>query len=143
MPLVELTVVKKIAHKYNKSPAQILLRHLMQAGRAVKPKSADAQRQRENLDIFDFRLDRKDVLRLNDLDKGEHGRIFNFVALVPGVEKHPEGLVSFSIARGNGNGVLSSIDSLPGFVPSPTSCSSSETRIRAGEGTATRYTIRK
>ncbi|XP_014226570.2 alcohol dehydrogenase [NADP(+)]-like [Trichogramma pretiosum] len=90
MPLVELEVVKEIAQRYNKSPAQILLRHLVQVGRAVTPKSADTQRQRENLDIFDFRLDIKDVLRLNSLDKGEHGRIFNFVALVPGVEKHPE-----------------------------------------------------
>jgi len=89
-PLVEVTVVKEIARRYNKSPAQILLRHLVQAGRAVTPKSADVQRQRENIDIFDFRLHRQDVLRLNDLDKGEYGRIFNFATLVPGVEKHPE-----------------------------------------------------
>lgn len=88
--LVELTVVNEIAKKHQKSPAQILLRHLVQAGRAVTPKSANILRQRENLDLFSFELDEEDVKKLNGLDEGEYGRIFNFVAIVPGVEKHPE-----------------------------------------------------
>ncbi|CAG2069003.1 unnamed protein product, partial [Timema podura] len=44
-------VVVKIAQKHKKSPAQILLRHIVQRGIAVIPKSANPVRIKENFDV--------------------------------------------------------------------------------------------
>lgn len=43
--------VLKIAKSHNKTPAQVLLRHLMQLGIAVIPKSANPARIRQNFDV--------------------------------------------------------------------------------------------
>lgn len=49
-PLSE-PVVLSIAKAHNKTPAQILLRHLMQLGIAVIPKSVNPERIRQNFDV--------------------------------------------------------------------------------------------
>nr|CAD7203953.1 unnamed protein product [Timema douglasi] len=82
-------VVVKIAQKHKKSPAQILLRHIVQRGIAVIPKSANPVRIKENFDFFDITLDDQDVNELNALDRGKNGRLFSSVML-RGIEKHPE-----------------------------------------------------
>ena len=61
--------VKKIAEKYGKTPAQVLLRFLIQSDVAVIPKSVHEERIRENIDIFDFELTSDDVDALKKLDK--------------------------------------------------------------------------
>jgi len=82
-------IVQEIAKKHNKTPAQILLRFLVQHRIVVIPKSTNPQRLRQNIEIFDFELSPVDMRRLEALDKGDHGRTFGFEAF-PGSEKHPE-----------------------------------------------------
>lgn len=80
--------VVEMANKYKKTPAQVLLRHLIQEGIIVIPKSSSPDRIKSNIDIFDFNLSEEDIKTLNALDKGTDGRIFNFL-FFKGVEKHP------------------------------------------------------
>ena len=58
-----------IAHKHGRSPAQIVLRWLVQIGLSVNPKSAHAERIRENLAVFDFNLDADDIRRIDGLNR--------------------------------------------------------------------------
>ena len=61
--------VKEIAAKYGKTPAQVLLRFLIQSDVAVIPKSVHKERIKENIDIFDFELTADDMEKLKALDK--------------------------------------------------------------------------
>ncbi|CAH2094520.1 unnamed protein product [Euphydryas editha] len=81
--------VNEIAKNHNKTPAQVLLRYLIQQKVVVIPKSTSEKRLKENADIYDFELTPAEVNRLKKLDKGESGRIFNFL-FWKGVENHPE-----------------------------------------------------
>ncbi|XP_046492338.1 1,5-anhydro-D-fructose reductase [Neodiprion pinetum] len=81
-------VVKEIAAAHSKTTAQVLLRHLVQAGVVVIPKSASPQRIKENIDLFDFELTQTEMNSLDVLDRGVDGRIFHFL-FFKGVEKHP------------------------------------------------------
>lgn len=53
-PLRHPTVVR-LAHKYEKSAAQVLLRQLVQAGICVIPKSLRTKHMEQNLEVFYFR----------------------------------------------------------------------------------------
>ncbi|CAG4931857.1 unnamed protein product [Parnassius apollo] len=81
--------VKEIAEKHSKTPAQVLLNFLVNQKIVVIPKSTSETRLKENSDIYDFELTPAELNRLKKLDKGEDGRIFNFL-FWKGVEKHPE-----------------------------------------------------
>ncbi|GBP61186.1 Dihydrodiol dehydrogenase 3 [Eumeta japonica] len=81
--------VKEIAAKHNKTPAQVLLNFLLSQGVTVIPKSTSEARLKENMDIYDFVLSPEEICCLKNLDRGEEGRIFNFL-FWKGVEKHPE-----------------------------------------------------
>lgn len=72
-------LVLEMANKYKKTTAQVLLRHLVQQGIIVIPKSSSQDRIKSNINIFDFVLTEEDVNTLNSLDKGTEGRIFNFL----------------------------------------------------------------
>ncbi|XP_011503610.1 PREDICTED: alcohol dehydrogenase [NADP(+)]-like isoform X2 [Ceratosolen solmsi marchali] len=82
------SVVKKIAKNHNKTTAQILLRHAIQGGITVIPKSSNPDRIKSNIDIFDFTLTNDEMGQLNNLDQGEDGRIFDFL-FFNGVANHP------------------------------------------------------
>ena len=70
--------IKKIGDKYKKSNAQVMLRHFVQEGVVVIPKSTNPKRLKENLSIYDFELSEEDIAELESLDKGLEGRIFNY-----------------------------------------------------------------
>ncbi|RCW44506.1 2,5-diketo-D-gluconate reductase A [Halopolyspora algeriensis] len=69
--LLEEPVIAELARRYGRTPAQIVLRWHVELGLAVVPKSADAQRIGQNIDVFDFALDSDDIARLSALDSGE------------------------------------------------------------------------
>ena len=50
------SVVISLAKKHDKTPAQVLLRHLIQLDVVVIPKSITPQRIQQNIQIFDFHL---------------------------------------------------------------------------------------
>jgi len=64
-------VVKDLAEKYGKTPAQIVLRWHIELGLAPIPKSSSPERLRQRIDIFDFALDADDIAALSALDRGE------------------------------------------------------------------------
>jgi 2,5-diketo-D-gluconate reductase A len=67
-------VIAAIAEKHGRTPAQIVLRWHIDSGLVVIPKASSRERQAENLDIFDFGLDRADMDRIATLDRLD-GRI--------------------------------------------------------------------
>jgi diketogulonate reductase-like aldo/keto reductase len=58
----------KIAGKYNKTPAQIMLRWCVEQNMVILPKSKTPERVQSNIDIFDFNLDEGDMNELKTLD---------------------------------------------------------------------------
>lgn len=72
-----------IAKKYNKSPAQVILRYFIQNNVVMIPKSVTPDRQKENFDLFSFSLDEDDVRRIKALDVGESARMMNLVRVDP------------------------------------------------------------
>jgi diketogulonate reductase-like aldo/keto reductase len=65
--------IVKIAETHSKSPAQVMLRWHLQAGRSVIPKSTKAHRIAENFDVFDFELTADDIAAIDGLDTGKRG----------------------------------------------------------------------
>ena len=63
-------VLRDIAAKHGKTPAQVILRWNVQQGVIVIPKSVHRERMAGNLDIWDFSLDEEDMARIAGLDKG-------------------------------------------------------------------------
>lgn len=66
--------IEAIARKHSKSPAQVVLRWHLDLGLMVIPKSSTPARIKENLDVFDFKLDEEDHAALAKLDDAK-GRI--------------------------------------------------------------------
>jgi 2,5-diketo-D-gluconate reductase A len=62
---------KGMAKKYGVSESQVLLRWGIQKGYAVLPKSANAERIRQNIDLFGFEIDEEDMLAIAKMDRGE------------------------------------------------------------------------
>ncbi|KAG0260101.1 hypothetical protein BG011_002120 [Mortierella polycephala] len=63
-------VLNKIATKYGKSPAQVMIRWGLQKGYIVLPKSARKDRIEQNADVFDFDLADGDMNLLDSLNEG-------------------------------------------------------------------------
>ena len=55
--VIDDPVIKGIADKYQKSPAQVILRWHIQRGEIVIPKSTHENRIKENIDIFDYHFE--------------------------------------------------------------------------------------
>ncbi|WP_327658066.1 aldo/keto reductase [Streptomyces sp. NBC_00483] len=64
-------IVTALARKYDRSPAQIVLRWHLQLGNVVIPKSVTPSRIRENIAVFDFELTSDDIAALAGLETGE------------------------------------------------------------------------
>ncbi len=62
----------EIAETYGKSPAQILIRWVLQHDVVVIPKSSSRQHIRENAEVFDFEISEEDMARLDSFDEKLH-----------------------------------------------------------------------
>jgi 2,5-diketo-D-gluconate reductase A len=62
--------VVSLGQKYDKSPAQIVLRWHIQLDNIVFPKSVTPSRIRENIEVFDFELGADDMATIGELESG-------------------------------------------------------------------------
>ncbi|XP_015983487.2 aldo-keto reductase family 1 member C3 homolog isoform X1 [Rousettus aegyptiacus] len=67
--LLQDPVIKAIADKRGRTPAQVALRFQLQRGLVVLAKSFNEQRMRENLQAFDFQLTSEDMQSLEGLNR--------------------------------------------------------------------------
>ncbi|PGY16006.1 aldo/keto reductase [Bacillus sp. AFS031507] len=67
--LLNEPVLEDLAHKYNKSVAQVILRWDLQHGVVTIPKSIKEHRIIENADIFDFELSTEDMDKIDGLNQ--------------------------------------------------------------------------
>lgn len=67
--LLNEPVIEDIAHKYNKSVAQVILRWDLQHGVVTIPKSIKEHRIIENANIFDFELSVEDMEKIDGLNQ--------------------------------------------------------------------------
>ena len=72
------TVIIELSEKYNKTPAQVTLRWIVQQQAVAIPKTAKLERLKENIDIYDFEIDTKDMTRIHSLARNQR--------LVPNLE---------------------------------------------------------
>ncbi|WP_020671898.1 aldo/keto reductase [Amycolatopsis nigrescens] len=63
-------VIRTVAAKHGKSPAQAVLRWHLEMGHVVIPKSVTPQRIAENIEVFDFELDSQDIAAIATLECG-------------------------------------------------------------------------
>ena len=65
------TFVLELAKKYNKSPAQILIRWSLEKGFITIPKSQHEERIRENANVFDFELTPEEIENFDSFGRRE------------------------------------------------------------------------
>ncbi len=68
--LLNHPLIKSIAQKHHKTPAQILIAWQIQRGVVVIPKSVKPRRIEENINVFDFKFDDRDLIALQDMNLG-------------------------------------------------------------------------
>lgn len=64
-------IIRHLAKKYGKTPAQIVIRWHLDSGLVVIPKSVTPARIHENFQVFDFRLDKAEISEITKLDSGK------------------------------------------------------------------------
>jgi D-xylose reductase len=67
--VLENPVVRDVAARHKKSPAQIVLRWAVQRGTSVIPKTTRPERLRENLEIYDFELSEPEMTAIASVDR--------------------------------------------------------------------------
>ncbi len=60
-------IITKIAKKYDKTPAQVTLKWLLQKGNIVIPKASSAEHLKENMRVFDWVLDQADIDKIDGI----------------------------------------------------------------------------
>jgi aldehyde reductase len=63
--------VEEIGKKYKKTPGQVVLRYVFQLGVVVIPKSNNAERIKQNIDIFDFELTSDEMTFMDSFNTGQ------------------------------------------------------------------------
>ena len=69
--LLSNPIIKNLAQKYNKKEAQILLRWHLQNNVIAIQKTSKSNRIKENIDIFDFQIEKEDMERIDLINKGK------------------------------------------------------------------------
>ena len=69
--LLNEPILRKLADRYKKTTAQIILRWHIEEGNSVFPKSTNPAHIQENFDIFDFALTDEDMQEIAKLDCGK------------------------------------------------------------------------
>jgi diketogulonate reductase-like aldo/keto reductase len=110
------STVSRIAAKYKKDPAQILIRFLYEEDVIALPKSSLPERIVSNFDIFDFTLSQEELNDLRSLDKGDPGRTFDYLEIFTGLENHPENPLN------EASGKPDLVEKLPNSSVSPAEC---------------------
>ncbi|XP_004641928.1 1,5-anhydro-D-fructose reductase isoform X1 [Octodon degus] len=82
--LIDDPVIKRIAKKHGKSPAQILIRFQIQRNVIVIPKSVTPHRIQENIQVLDFELTEQDMNDIFSLEKNLR------LATFPTTENHKD-----------------------------------------------------
>jgi len=72
------SVIIELSEKYDKTPVQVTLRWIVQQQAVAIPKTAKLERLKENIDIYDFEIDTKDMTRIHSLARDQR--------LVPNLE---------------------------------------------------------
>ncbi len=67
--VLEEEAVAEIAERLEKTPAQVVLRWAVQRGTSIVPKTSQKERLKENLDLFDFKLDEADMQAISSLNQ--------------------------------------------------------------------------
>ncbi len=67
--VVDTPVVREIAARHDRTPAQIVLRWGIQRGTAIVPKTTSVERLKENLSIFDFQLSSEEMNTIAGLNR--------------------------------------------------------------------------
>src|SRR5699024_9522456 len=73
--LLDDDMVRTVADRVGRTPAQVILRWHIQRGDIVFPKSMNPERMRENFAVFDFELGGDEMVEIAGLDRGEDGRV--------------------------------------------------------------------
>ncbi|TKW38301.1 hypothetical protein SEVIR_1G105800v4 [Setaria viridis] len=69
LPGLDDPVIKELAEKYGKTPAQLVLRWGLQKNTVVIPKTSKVERLQENLEVFDFDISDEDMEEMKAIDK--------------------------------------------------------------------------
>jgi D-xylose reductase len=67
--VIEQPVIREIAARHGRTPAQIVLRWGVQRGTAIVPKTSKVERLRENLALFDFELTPEEMTAIGTLNQ--------------------------------------------------------------------------
>jgi len=69
--VLKAPLIKELARKYDKTPAQIILRWQIKQGVATIPRSCSKKHIKDNFEILDFKLEVSDLDRINAISKQE------------------------------------------------------------------------
>lgn len=88
--ILEEPVVGKLAEKYGKTPAQIIMRWHIQEGNVVIPGSKTPSHIADNIDVFDFELTSAEQAQISALDAGKPFYVRTDEALAGFAAWHPD-----------------------------------------------------
>ncbi|MBQ7642257.1 MAG: aldo/keto reductase [Acholeplasmatales bacterium] len=69
--LLNSDIIKSLSNKYNKTPAQIVLRWHLDMGFIVIPGSKNKDHIKDNINIFDFKLSKEDMNQISKLNNNQ------------------------------------------------------------------------
>ena len=71
--LRQVPYLMELGTKYNKNSIQIMLNWGLAKGHVVIPKATSLEHQKQNLDVFDFRLTDEEIKKVDELNRGIRG----------------------------------------------------------------------